>query len=308
MTNLIIKNKRGSSILNQFDIHPEDKIEKIIFETENILPDVFLLKRQLSTYSKDRRIDLVGLDNENNILIIEIKAEMVTEKIISQVMEYALWVETHPDAIKSIWLEQEDKPEEFTFDWDKEINIRIMIIGPSFKPSVQKLVNKINYEVDLIEIKFFIDGDTYYIYENKIEAIEEKPSKPVSTIRKYDLDFYKKNYNTKSGEEFWKLAEKIENYIKEKEWNLDRSNNKHFISFKYGFPQVFGITFIGSKSFCLFFKIPKDLAEKIKIEDNEMLRYEDQWKQALYKVDDSNIDLEKFEPLFKESYEYITRK
>jgi len=309
MANLIIiKDKNESINLNELEVHPEETIEKIIFETKNIFPDVYLLKRQLSTYTKEDRIDLVGLDNENNILIIEIKDEMVDENVIPQVMRYAFWVETHPDAIKSIWLEQKNKPEDFNFDWEKEFNIKIVIIGPSFKPSVQKLINKINYEVELIEFKKFSDNEKDYIFLNKLMIIEEKAVRPISTLREYNLEFYKKTRNSKSAEEFWKLADKLEKYVKNKGWNLVRSNNKHYISFKYGFPIVFGITFIGSKTFCLFFKIPKESVEKIKIEGYELFRYEDEWKQALYKIEDSDVDLTKFDALFEKSYKYISGK
>ena len=140
---------------------------------------------------------------------------------------------------------------------------------------------------------------------NKVMAEEEKPAKPVSTIREYDEEYYKDHYNPKSAKEFWELANKIENHIKKKGWNLTRSNNKGYISFKYGFPIVFGITFIGSKSFCLFFKISKETLDKIEIEGYKPYRYEDQWKQVLYKVESSDIDLKKFDPLFEAAYENI---
>mgnify|MGYP000515859363 FL=1 len=262
-------------------------------------------RRQLQTYSRDERIDLVGIDNENNILVIEIKDETADESVIPQVMKYAFWVETHPDAIKSIWLEQKNKAEDFTFDWEKEFSIKIMIIAPSFKPSVRKLINRITYPVELIEFKKFSDGQNDYIFLNKVLVEEEKPVKPVSTIREYDEKYYKEHYNPKSAEEFWKLANKIEDYIKTKGWNLTRSNNKGYISFKYGFPIVFGINFIGSKSFCLFFKIPKDVSDRIEIDGYEPYRYEEEWKQVLYKVESSNIDLEKFDPLFEAAYKNI---
>lgn len=305
MANLIlIKSKKEAVNMNEIEVHPEEAIEKTIFETENILPDVFLLKRQLQI-PRGKRIDLIGLDKENNILIIEIKDEIVDESVIPQVLNYAIWVEGHPDAIKNIWLEQKNRPE---FDWEKPYNIKIAIIGPSFRLSVQKSVNKINYPVDLIEFKKFTDGTNNYIFLNQLITEEEKITRPVSTVREYSLEYYKQHRNPKSAEQFWALAKRIEKYIKEKGWNLKRSNTSFYISFKYGFPIVFGITFIGRKSFCLFFKISKKVANKIKIPSYEVYRYEDQWKQALYKVESANINLRKFEPLFAAAYTNIVGK
>src|SRR2546427_9170690 len=105
MANLIILADKGEAKnLNEVEVHPEESIEKLVFDNK-ILPDVFPLKRQLPTYSREERLDLVGVDNENNIVVIEIKDEMVDEKVIPQLMGYAAWVETYPDAVKSIWLE-----------------------------------------------------------------------------------------------------------------------------------------------------------------------------------------------------------
>lgn len=306
MANLILlKGKHETINMNEIEVHPEEDIEKIIFETKNILPDVFLLKRQLQTYTKEERIDLVGVDNENNILVIEIKDETVDESVIPQVLKYTVWVETHPDAIKSIWLEQKNKPEDLIFDWEKEFNLRVLIIGPSFKPSVQKLINRITYPVELVEFKKFNDGTNDYVFLNKLIIEEEKAVRPVSTIREYDEEFYKQHYNPNSAKEFWKLSNSLEEYIKTKGWNLTRSNNKGYVSFKYGFPIVFGVNFIGSKSFCLFFKIPREIAQKMKIEGHEMLRYEEQWNQALYKIESGEVDIKRFEPLFIVAYKNI---
>jgi hypothetical protein len=306
MANLILlKGKSDSLNLNEMDFKSEEEIEKTIFETKNILPEVLPLKRQLQTYDKDSRIDIVGVDNENNILVIEIKKGIVDESVIEQVLKYSVWVETHPDAIKSIWLEQKNKPEDFVFDWNKDFNLKVLIIGRSFKPSVQRLINRITYPVELIEFKKFTDGASDYIFLNKLIVEDEKGKRTFSGIRDYDEKFYTKNYNPHSATEFWKLCNRIEGYIKQKKWNLSRNNNKGYVSFKYGFPIVFGVQFIGSKSFGLFFKIPKGTANDIKIKGYEMLRYEDQWNQAVYKIESGDIDLNAFEPLFIASYKNI---
>ena len=305
MANLIlIKNKGETVNMNEVEVHPEEAIEKIIFETKGIFPDIFLLKRQLQI-SKENRIDLIGLDKENNILIIELKDETVDENIIPQVLNYAIWVEGHPDSIKSIWLEQKNLQEDFTFDWEKTYGIKILIIAPSFKPSVQRAVNRINYPVDLIEFKKFTDEVHDYIFLNQLILEEEKAVKPVSTVREYTLEYYKQHRNPKSAEQFWTLANRIEKYIKERGWNLQRSNTSFYISFKYGFPIVFGIMFLGSRSFGLFFKISKRVTDKIKIPGYNLHRYEDEWNQALYKVESAAVDLKKLDPLFKAAYKNI---
>lgn len=306
MANLIlIKNKNETINMNEIEVHPEEAIEDTLFQTKNIIPDVIFLKRQLRIYTDDR-IDLIGLDKENNIILIELKDELVSEDVIPQVLKYAIWIKTNPDAIKNIWHERKHEIGDFEFDWEKPLNVKIMIIGPEFKPSVQKMIKEINYETDLIEFKKFNEGKNDYIFLNKLVIEEEKSSKPVNTLKEYDEEFYKKNYNPLSAHEFWELANNIENYLKKKNWNLTRSNTKWYISFKYGFPIVFGVTFTSSKNFALFFKVSKDTAEKIKISGYEMSRYIEQWNQVEFKVDNSKINLDLFEPLFEAAYKYIS--
>ena len=114
--------------------------------------------------------------------------------------------------------------------------------------------------------------------------------------------------------QFWFCSEILEigkqawEVYQNKNWNLTRANNKNYIAFKYRFFTVFGLTFIGSKSFCFFFKVPQDIAEAIEINGQKMYRYEDQWKQVLYKVEDANIKLSLFDSLFEAAHKNIVGK
>ena len=59
---------------------------------------------------------------------------------------------------------------------------------------------------------------------------------------------------------------------------------------------------------CLFFKLPKNIVDSIKIEGEEPYRYEEEWKQILYKIEASNINLKKYNRLFEEAYKNIVGK
>lgn len=294
--------------MNEIEVHPEEEIENIIFQN-NILPDVLLLKRQLQIYSKDSRIDIVGLDAENNITVVEIKDGMVSEDVISQVLRYALWIESYPDAVKSIWLENKDKVDidDFPFDWDKEFKIKIIIIGSSFKPSVQKLINRITYPVDLIEFKKFNDGINDYIFLNNVLIEDEKSYKPVDTDITIDKEYYKNKFDPETVEEFWKLCQRIVKYIENKGWELKRNNTKNYVTFKYGFPAVFGVEFKSMKRFNLFFKVTPQMISNIEIKDFNFT-YQEQWKQIYYEIPSGDIDLNLFDEIFEAAYKNITGK
>jgi len=56
------------------------------------------------------------------------------------------------------------------------------------------------------------------------------------------------------------------------------------------------------------FILSKEFAEKVKIPEFPLYRYEEQWNQAIYKVDSANIDLKKIDELFEASYKAISGK
>ena len=101
---------------------------------------------------------------------------MVDEGILPQLLRYAVWAETHPDAIKEMWLEAKDQPKGLGIDWDR-LQIRVVVLAPSIKLTVPRLVKKIDYRVDLIELKKFVVGKDEFIFVNKLEEPEtENPS------------------------------------------------------------------------------------------------------------------------------------
>ena len=153
----------------------KETIGKVISKIEQMFPDVSVFKIPFQITQEDDI--LVGLDNENNIFIIEITDEMVDENVIPQVMKSSCWVETYLDAVKSICLEQKDKLEDCTFDWDKDFDIKIVIIGPSFKSCIPRLASRINYEVELVEFRKVDGSKNDHLSLNKIMIEEEEITK-----------------------------------------------------------------------------------------------------------------------------------
>lgn len=311
-SNLIkIENKDATLNMNEIEIHPEEKLEKLLWENKAILPDIYLLSRQVPNYSGSDRIDLLGLDNDNNVVIIEVKDEEVDNKVIVQVMRYAFWVEENPDSIKSLWYEKKDGGDKIEFDWNQKLNIRVIIVGPEFNADIRKLKNKVNYPIELIEIKKFNDGKADFILVNQVKDEKTTNSKP-SSLRytgEYNEEFYASQRNPSSVPNFMKTAEKMENYIKSKGWDLTRNNNKNYISFKYGFPIVCGTQWTGSKSYDIFFKVKKEDYENFKTPQGfDEHGYEDNWKQAYFIVRQHDFDIKQFDKLFEAAYKNITGK
>ena len=302
MANLFWKTQNFTKSLLATPFRTEEEFEKIVFETQEILEDIFLIKRQVRGGKKSGIPDIVGVDNDGNVCIVEMKNSAVDASIISQVLEYAFWAETNPDSIKTLWLENENRPDELSISWD-DFQVRIIVIAPNILRSTLDIVNKINYPVDLIEVKRWVEEDNQLLLVNKLE--EERRFRPSPTVglATYDEEFYKRHFNKKSVGEFLKYIKEVEKIIRDKKWSLETKYNKHYCGFKAGFFNAFGINWIGTKTFAFFFKLPKEQAEKV---DIEMTKYETSWKQAVYYIEPGKTKTRDFLPLFERAYKRLT--
>ena len=114
MANLFWKVNDSTKSLLATPFKTEEEFERIIFETPEILEDIFLIKRQIRGGNKSGIPDIVGIDNDGNTCIVEMKNVSVDASIIPQVLQYAVWAESNPDSIKSLWLECDNKPDDIS--------------------------------------------------------------------------------------------------------------------------------------------------------------------------------------------------
>ena len=306
MPNLFWRKSTGE-LLNVIEspFRTEEQLESYLWKTRELLSDLFIIKRQVRTAHHADIPDLVALDKEGSVVIIELKNCPVTEDVISQVLRYAIWAETNPDSIRAMWLELDDKPDDIDISWDN-LNVKVLIIAPVVSSRVLRLANKINYPVQFLEIKrFSVDKDEFILTDQR----EPEPEVRIGITRGqevYEKDFYLENYNKASVPKFFDTIGIVDQIIHDKGWKLEKKMNKGYVSYKYGFPIVFGVMWMGSKSFGMFFKLPKKDAESIKIPDFTPHRYEDEWKQILYKIEKPEDDVRKLMPVFEAAVRHIT--
>ncbi|MDL1971455.1 MAG: hypothetical protein LWW94_10950, partial [Candidatus Desulfofervidaceae bacterium] len=177
MANLFWKKGEYTKSLLPTPFKTEEEFEKEIFNTPEILEDIFLIKRQVRGENKSGIPDIVGIDNDGNVCIIEIKNVTVDASIIPQVLQYAFWAETNPDSIKSLWLECENKPDDLSISWDN-FQVRIIVIAPSILRSTLDIVEKINYPVlvqrELDKCSDPLQGG-HILAHFKVEVIKQPP-------------------------------------------------------------------------------------------------------------------------------------
>lgn len=302
MANLFWKKQSATTGLLATPFKTEEEFEKLVFDTGELLEDIFLLKRQIRGGAKTGIPDIIGIDTDGNICIIEMKNVAVDASTIPQVLQYAFWAETNPDSIKSLWLEAEDKPEDITVGWE-DFEVRIIVIAPEIQRSTLQLVEKIKYPTDLIEVKRWVEGPNTFLLVNRLEPESARKSRPVSGLEKYDAKFYETNYNRNSAKKFMQYVKDLERIVKDKGWNLQTKYNKQYCSFKAGFFNAFGIKWVGTKTFALFFRLSE---EELAATGVKLTRYDDLWHEGIANIEPGKTRLESFAKAFKMAHHKLT--
>ncbi len=284
----------------------EEELEKYIMENTGIMLDVFIISRQVTSGSRKDIPDMVGVDRDGNIVIIENKNITVTGDILPQILRYAIWAQTNPDSIRAMWLEAKNRPEDIEVDWDKA-GIRLIVLAPIIRQTVLKLLNQINYSVELIEVKRYLLGKDEYVLLNKLEPEPEMATKTVRSMGIYDEKYQKEVRNPKSVDVFFSVLKKIDAMIKANKWKLEKKMNKYYVGYKTGFFNVFGLQWIGTKSFGFFFKVNSSQFNKIKRICPYELEYDDRWKQASIRYSEK-INIKKLKPIIKKVYDLFAEK
>ena len=85
-----IENKTKNLLETPFKT--EEEFEKMVFGTKELFQDICLIKRQIRGGNKSSIPDIIGIDNEGNVCIIEMKNVNVNQSIIPQVLDYAFFI------------------------------------------------------------------------------------------------------------------------------------------------------------------------------------------------------------------------
>jgi hypothetical protein len=301
MENLIWKTKTLSRALTATPFKTEHDFETTVFDTPEILGDICFLKRQVRGGGKSGIPDIIGIDKEGNVCIIEMKNVAVDAAIIPQVLEYAIWAETSPDSIKTLWLECKDKPDDVEVTWDS-LQVRIIVVAPSISHATLDLVNKINYPVELIEVRRWTEDENEFMLVQRLEPARTARVAPVSGLEVYDDEFYLSNRNRQSAEAFLGYVREVEAIIRERGWALETKRNKAYVAFKAGFFIAFEIEWQGTKTFAFGVKLAEDEARRL---PPEMTKYVNEWKYALYYIEPGKTKTEDFIPLFEAAYKRL---
>ena len=219
MQNLYWKVDGETRTLVEKPFQSEMDMEKYIFANQDLLGDVHIIYRQIRTGQKQGIPDMLGVDQNKRICIIELKNQPANEDILPQALGYAIWAETNPDSIKAIWLESKDKPEDVEIDWDN-LDIRVILVAPSFKGTVPRMAGKIGYYIELVQMRRYFFEENEFI---SVEFVEEPPPikvVPTKGVTNWDWNYYESEHGQEATAQFRQAVESINKFIKKQGWNV----------------------------------------------------------------------------------------
>jgi hypothetical protein len=301
MANLYIKSAKDIKSLKPDPFESEEAFENEVFESSEMLGDLIILKRQIRGGGKAGIPDIVAIDSDGRICIIEMKNHSVDSGIIPQILQYAIWAETNPDSIKSLWLEAKNRPDDIALDWDN-LEVRIMVVAPQIMRSTLDFIDKINYRVDLVEVNRWKDVDNELFLVNYLEPDPKVKSRITSGLPVYDRQFYETIHDHHSVDQFLKYADKLKDYVKQRGWKLERKFTKYYCGFKSGNRLVFGIEWSSDKEFEFFFKV--DL-KQLRNTEYKSLPYSKPWKEAYIDIEPAKTKIKELSFLFEAAYRNI---
>jgi hypothetical protein len=300
MQNLFWKSKSGKVVAaTETPFKSEDEFERYIETAKEVLSGITILKRQVRAGGDIP--DMVGIDPDNYVVVLENKNVTVDEGILPQIIRYAVWAETHPDAIKAWWFEAKEKPE---IDWDR-LQIRVVVLAPDIKLTVPRLVKKIGYPVDLIELKKFVVGKDEFVFVRKLEEPDTESKRPTAGRASYDREYYEERKNPHSVETFFELKKEFERIVRSKSWNLETRFTSSGVAFKNGFFNAFTLKWTTSKTIGISVNLPKGQVAKAKKLSPYPIYYEDGWRGIWIEVTDK-LKPRKLVPLLQLGYDNIS--
>jgi hypothetical protein len=163
--NLWNVSENGLTEIKKAKLDQEAKLEDWIARDTSLLgTDLLLIGRQVST-EFGGRIDLLGIDQEGNMVVLELKRDKTPREVVAQILDYASWVRklTYPE-IESIASEYVGRDLTAAFNGHFGVSLpetvnknhKMLVIASEFDESSERIVAYLadEYKVNINAIFF----------------------------------------------------------------------------------------------------------------------------------------------------------
>jgi hypothetical protein len=305
MLNLYWKSGDRTRSLVEKPFTSEAEFEKYILDNQDLLGDIYIIFRQVRTGSREGRPDMLGVDQDGRVCIIELKNVEASEDILPQALGYALWAETNPDSIKAIWLECKQRPEDIEINWDS-LDLRIMLIAPAFKSTVQRMAGKIGYPIDLIQVRRYSFESEEFLLVDLVEPEPTKKAGVTKVTEAWDWAYYEQEHGSEATAQFRRTVDALASLVQNQGWDVPHNLNKYYTGFKLGTRIVFSVNWGGTYAWKVCCRLPEGVADGFKGQDWEFQTYDQTFRLAIFRpLRPDAPDIEELLPFLTQAYHYV---
>ena len=254
-------------------VSKEKQIEEYLEKHIEILDKgIFIIGKQVQTDSKGI-IDLMGLDEDGNLIIIEIKKGLSERKVVSQLLEYAVWAENlqmqeingiakqkhltdFPDLYKKYESTTNGIPEPFNK------NQRLYIVAEKIDQKIENVCRYLrirSLDIKCIELNFHESDGHELVHTNVVvgdedtnlelsEGLESEPKKEITWKDKTESS------STENRERVLALINKIEKKFEVK----GKPHRKYYYLQKKNTARLFAVLMCGKDTGRIAFRVNPD--------------------------------------------------
>ncbi|MDX6527455.1 MAG: hypothetical protein QOI43_2966, partial [Gaiellales bacterium] len=158
-------------------IGSEERLEDILATRIDILGlgDLLLIGRQVIT-DFGKRVDLLAIDGQGELLVIELKKDRTPRDVVAQALEYGFWVQSLSfKAIRELYAKHHDGDDfesAFTDHFETEIpdalntSHQLVVVATGMDASTEQIVEYVRgYEVpiNVLFFEYLADDDREYL-------------------------------------------------------------------------------------------------------------------------------------------------
>lgn len=268
-----------------------------------ILGDLIIFSEQTISAGRDKRTDLLAINKDGDVLIIELKRILAGPDVLGQVLGYRNYWRQNLEAVKNLWNEFREKPEELEPDF-QNYDPRVLLVAPEFEKELLEIVSSERLPIECAEI-------TRYEHEDRIFVVVDRMEPPVAKIgpvvgqREYGWDWYKSERvaSSEQVELAQKLCDKAVALAEKNEWKVSPRFNKRYIAFKYGYWNVLSLEFRHARKVALCCNQLNDGSNPPKV-GKVKWEWDKHWKFWYTEIEDRNYDIAEIEGALAESYHH----
>lgn len=145
--------------ISEIDLDSENELEDILDKKIDILnPNWLIIGRQVIT-DFNKRIDLLGIDNNGDLVIIELKKNKTTRDVVAQGLDYASWVK------KLSTVEIETIYKNYQLKYQNSREVLSLSSGLNKKYNIEYQEDEINKSHQIIIVASELDNHTERIVD-----------------------------------------------------------------------------------------------------------------------------------------------